>query len=269
LVLSERLVSLGRPSSGTRTIGAGGDIAFEPADFIKRNDPSEYMVPITQHPMFYERGLWDQPLDDSDPICAVFFSGNIQEELYARTEIEEIFGVISRARLLTIIENARGVRHLHADALQDAAAGDIVFSASRVKPEVFRASMSRFAFFLCPPGVSMPFCHNIVEAMSAGAIPVVQQAYATLFEQPLLHGDTAIVFSGEHDLVDRIDEALVMSQGARRAMRARVLEYYDANLTPKAVVSRMLAPQIRTIRHIAEEDSVEIFRRSRTANGSR
>jgi hypothetical protein len=224
---------------------------------------------MTQHPLLYARGLWDQPLDVSDPVCSILFSGNIRDELYARAEIEETFGVISRARLLAIIGNARPVRRLHADALQDAAAGDIVLSASWILPEDLRPRMSRFAFFLCAPGVSMPLCHNIVEAMSAGAIPVIQRSYAMLFEQPLVHGDTAIVFSGEHDLNDRIDEALAMPQAARQEMRARVIEYYDSYLTPKAVVSRMLAPQVHTIRLIAEEDSVELFRRSVTANGSR
>jgi predicted RNA-binding protein with EMAP domain len=85
-----------------------------------------------------------------------------------------------------------------------------------------------------------------------------------------VHGDTAIVFVGEHDLNDRIDEALAMPPAARQEMRARVLEYYDSYLTPKAVVSRMLAPQVRTIRLLAEEDSVELFRRvSRTATDER
>jgi hypothetical protein len=265
------LVSLDHPSIGSRMIGSGGDIALEPVDFIKRNDPGEYVVPIAQHPLLYASRLWDRPLDVSDPLCSIFFSGNIQDELYARSAIEETFGVVSRARLLSIVGDAKPIRRLHAEALQEAAVGDIVFSGSRVRPEAFRPSMARFAFFLRPPGVSMPFCHNIIEAMSAGAIPVVQQSYATLFEQPLAHGDTAIVFSGEHDLNDRIDDALAMPLVARRMMRQRVLEYYDSYLTPKAVVSQMLAPQIRTVRLLAEEDSVDMFRRSlmRTATDDR
>ena len=264
LIFSERLVSLSRPPPSVTVIGPKGDIGLEPVNFMERRDPTEYVVPMAQHPLSYSRGLWNRPLDPGKPLCAVFFAGNIGSNLYENSAIEADFEVISRGRLIGLIEQAMPIQRLDGQPASKAKAGTIVLHGPTIPVEAFRPTLARFAFFLCAPGVWMPLCHNLVEAMSAGAIPILQKPYAELFETPLEHGETAIVFEDEHDLAARIHEALAMSDAARAALRSRVLAFYDAHFTPRAVVSRMFATDVRTIRLLAGEHSVELLRQSRT-----
>lgn len=96
--------------------------------------------------------------------------------------------------------------------------------------------------------------------MSVGTIPLLQRAYAELLEPTLEHGDTAIVFEGEADFMERVNEALAMTPEDVGAMKERVHSYYETHLTPQAVVAAVLSPDIRRIRLLAGEQSVALRR---------
>lgn len=67
-------------------------------------------------------------------------------------------------------------------------------------------------FFLCQPGEIMPQCHNIVEAMAVGTIPLTN--YPDWLSPPLVDGREALVF----DTFASLDAAVTraMAIGARR-----------------------------------------------------
>jgi hypothetical protein len=66
--------------------------------------------------------------------------------------------------------------------------------------EELRPTLSHFNFFLACPGFIMPYSHNVVEAMSVGAIPVIQDTYAHMFFPTLKHNINAIIFTDLGDL---------------------------------------------------------------------
>ena len=82
----------------------------------------------------------------------------------------------------------------------------------------------------------MPLCHNIIEAMSVGAIPILQ--HPELFYPKLEHGVNCIFFEDEKDLIFQIKEVLIMDSSIINNMIENVIEYYKTNLTPKAVVKK-------------------------------
>ena len=71
-------------------------------------------------------------------------------------------------------------------------------------------NLSRSDFFLSPPGIVMPMCHNVIEAMAVGAIPVTN--YPEWFDPNLEHMENCIVFDDQDDLINKLNYALEMSQ---------------------------------------------------------
>lgn len=88
--------------------------------------------------------------------------------------------------------------------------------------------LAKTDFFLAPPGIVMPMCHNIIEAMSVGAIPVT--SYPEWLTPSLEHGKNCIVYSTKHDLVEKVRAVLNMGEDAIASLRRNVIAYYDTHL---------------------------------------
>jgi hypothetical protein len=273
MVLSERLVRLGGGDPGDRVIGdRSGDASFGSFDFLPSRDPAVYDVPMAQHPLMYARGLWNQPVGSGEAQPAILFIGNSEPGTYSKIESDGVFEVIGRVRLWDILRRSGLSRELAAGAdLSHVAPGTVTLVDSSAHPipmDRFRQTVAGFGFFLCAPGVFMPLCHNLVEAMSVGTIPLIQRSYAELLEPVLEHGRNAIVFDGEADLVAKVGEALAMDPARIAGMKQAVLAYHEEHLSPRAVVSRVLHPEVRAIRMLAGERSVALLRERRAAGNA-
>jgi hypothetical protein len=96
------------------------------------------------------------------------------------------------------------------------------------------STMASADFFLCPPGIVMPMCHNIIEAMAVGTIPLV--GYPEWFHPMLEHGRNCIVFDTRESLVERVRRVLAMPDREVQSLRAEVIRYYEEHLRPGRVV---------------------------------
>lgn len=106
-------------------------------------------------------------------------------------------------------------------------------------------TLARADFFLSPPGIIMPMCHNIVEAMAVGTIPITN--YPEWLDPPLRHMENCIAFDDEDDLVARIRQALAMDPREIARLRANVLEYYHTHLRPETFIQRIEASEDRDL----------------------
>jgi len=106
-------------------------------------------------------------------------------------------------------------------------------------------TLSRCDVFLAPPGVFMPLCHNAVEAMAVGCIPLTN--YADWFTPRLMHMRNCIEFTDEDDLVEKAKMVLKMEPERLAAMRANVIDYYDRFLDPDRFLDRLVAHPARTL----------------------
>lgn len=95
-------------------------------------------------------------------------------------------------------------------------------------------NIARADFFLCAPGIVMPMCHNLIEAMAVGTIPILN--YPEWMVPDLAHLKDCLVFEGEDDLAAKIRLALAMSSRQVSEMRANVVRYYETHLRPDALV---------------------------------
>lgn len=97
---------------------------------------------------------------------------------------------------------------------------------------------SRSRFFLCPPGLSMPMSHNLIECMYAGAIPITN--YADYLHPRLTHMKNCLCFNTQKDLCEVIQIALDMSENCINVMRKNVQSFYREYLSPESQAQRIL-----------------------------
>jgi glycosyltransferase involved in cell wall biosynthesis len=97
--------------------------------------------------------------------------------------------------------------------------------------------IARADFFLSPPGIVMPMCHNIIEAMSVGTIPVTN--YPEWFDPDLRHMENCIVFNDSDDLIKKLQQAMDMDEAQRDKMRKNVIDYYEANLKAQVFIHKI------------------------------
>jgi hypothetical protein len=125
-----------------------------------------------------------------------------------------------------------------------------------------RPTLAKFNYFLACPGVTMPYAHNIIEAMSVGCIPIIQKEYATMFFPALENEINAIIFSGLSELVSRIKFALNLPESQIGFMRREVTKYYNNQLTPLALRHKLLKYPYSKIYLQAEHNSVALIKNS-------
>jgi len=186
----------------------------------------------------------------------IFFSGNQDKETYDKPIFSTFFKQLNRIEILKTIKSS-----LHKDEvflithnedkilLDESYQNKFVLNEwgwstkessnieSRVRNENWLEQLSYADFFVGCPGVNQPLCHNIIEAMSVGTIPILE--HFNHFSPPLEHQKNAIVFKGKDDLAEKVHEVLALPSDKVQEMKIQVIEYYEKYLAPKPFVQRL------------------------------
>jgi hypothetical protein len=215
-------------------------------DYFQAEAPSSFHVPIAMHPNMYRYGYFrrcGELASNADRTIPLLFAGNTDSRLYSGREASRVFGKLGRLEILDVLSSAFApqiVRHLPAGAAPAVGGAIVVCEATSCYiPQVaFLETLSRCSFFLAAPGVAVPMCHNVVEAMSVGAVPILN--YAEQFHPPLEHGVNCLAFASADELVRCVRMALSMDDGEIAALRRGAATYYNTLLQPEAVVNAIL-----------------------------
>ena len=115
--------------------------------------------------------------------------------------------------------------------LQKNGQGQII--SGRINPDQYHERMKSSRFFLALPGMHMPLCHNVFEAIFSGCIPVIHLLYLQLLPKELK--DPLMPFSWEshdellellaHIELETID--IAHEKRAQKAMQAFANSYYQ------------------------------------------
>jgi hypothetical protein len=89
-------------------------------------------------------------------------------------------------------------------------------------------TLANARFFLACPGGRQPMCHNLIEAMSVGTIPILE--YGDRITPALRDGETAICFRGREGLVRAMERIERMSREETTRLSERVSAFYDRHL---------------------------------------
>lgn len=209
-----------------------------------RSDP--IIMPFPMHPL--QAGLTRATLLDlrgSERKMRVFFSGDTEH--YRRVWVRYPQTKLPREPIVkAVIEHMGEARILIEDAstLERLMQGEylqrVVLTASsqvRIEFADWLPTLARADFFLSPPGIVMPMCHNIIEAMAVGTIPITN--YPEWMDPPLQPGRHCLAFNTLDELIATLRHALAMEQTQIAAMRAQVIEYYERYLRPDRFIARV------------------------------
>ena len=218
-------------------------IRFDIFSTYRITNPS--FMPYTVHPLLSgtDLPLQLETLRKNEKRLRIFFSGDTKGYTknrihYPNTKIprlEVIETILTRMPDVSIYaKDGAELRRLFADGFVDRC---VIVDTSRlwIDPKDWLPHLSKTDFFICPPGYVMPMCHNVIEAMAVGAIPIIN--YPEWFNPTLEHMENCIVFDDKNDLIRKIENVFEMGQEDISEMRSKVINYYENHLNPRTFIS--------------------------------
>lgn len=208
----------------------------------------EMAFPVFVHPQLASKTALLHAYDvNAARTARIFFGGNTEEGKYDKNVIAEVYHMLSRREMLAEAMDCMNPEMIHRprDASQWLASDTFHPFAlcetqhCKIPQERWLEALAKADFFLACPGVGMPLCHNVIESLAAGAIPILQ--YAAYLPPPLEDGVNCLCFSNAAGLRDVIGRALAMDQQEIQRLRAGVRAYYDTFLAPGRFAKRLLS----------------------------
>ncbi|KAF2333104.1 glycosyltransferase family protein [Flavobacterium daemonense] len=192
------------------------------------NEYQENALPYIMHPANY---LLPQP-EILPKNIGIILSGNFEEKIYNTRVIPDNFGLLNRWEIYTeILKHKKGLSISGTELVQDLYSGCfkdkfivMKWQSGAIPTEKWRHYLSSADFIFCAPGMTMPMCHNVLEAMSVGVIPILN--YQNWLNPSLEDGINCLVFRDEKDIESVIDKALAFSDLQKNEMAKNVIEYY-------------------------------------------
>lgn len=227
--------------------------------FARKKDPKPYdLFPFSMHPQHYgeKYAAAISTLRAQTRKMRIFFSGNMLQEAYEQAIFKDFFQVLNRYEILHwlseqlseeeqfIITQKKDYDFLAQTYQNKFVRTDWQWSPTKAKNLEVRIpndqwlrTLSQSDFFLATPGIRMPMCHNVVEAMSVGTIPIIE--YAEHFDPTLEHLHNCIVFKGKEDLLKKIRQVLAMTAEEINLLRKEVINYYEQYHSPEGFVAQI------------------------------
>jgi hypothetical protein len=213
------------------------------------------LMPFPIHPVHVTSDLRDRlaGLRPSKRRIRLFFSGDT--EGYTTSHIGYPAPKLPRLEVINIVREHLGDRALFVqdqETLRRTFANEhadrcIILDTTKVRipdPE-WLSALAAADFFLAPPGIVMPMCHNSAEALAVGTIPVIN--YREWFDPPLESTRNCIAFDGRQSLVDALEAVFAMDEGEIAEMRKHAIAYYDAALSAEAFMRKIEAAPVPRI----------------------
>ena len=230
-----------------------------------------YHVPMSQHPIMYKEGWWNATIVRAKRKHSLFMAGNFDEGTYTSIEKDGIFKTLSRLKLHSFLLSKQllypinSLQNLH--NFYGSSIDHKIILINRLKINVpmneLRHCLAKFDFYFALPGVIMPFSHNIIEGMSVGCIPFLQQSYADMFKPPLVNHKQVLTFTDLSDLEIKIEYLMGLDSTKIELMRNEVNTYYDSFLTPNKVVASLINVNFKNIYLQAEDYSVALLKKNK------
>ena len=108
----------------------------------------------------------------------------------------------------------------------------------KINIENWLNTIAQSDFFLCPPG-DWPMCHNIIEAMAVGTIPITN--YPNWLNPSLKDMENCITFNTKRDLIEKIRLVLELSQEKIEQMKNNVISYYENFYNPINFINNLIS----------------------------
>jgi hypothetical protein len=242
--------------------------------FDNFSSEAAYYFPFSMHPDFISQKIDLNIFRKSSRKISLLFAGNIVAEAYQNVSINRLFNIYNRREIIDFVRESYDTYDFHDLALNNLKDFNkkqkIVFATfeylngvflkdqtNKISRENWFKSLSFADFWLCCPGVVMPHCHNTIEAMAVGCIPIIQDE--SLFQPSLEHNVNCLIFSTLSDLKNVIDSLLKMDENQISTMRNNVIDYYESYLNPSSQIENFMQSKKKNIKMIGGFYSVELL----------
>jgi hypothetical protein len=209
----------------------------------------EYHIPMSEFPLVYHRLNWKIEFPAIKKRKRSFFmAGNLDENLYNKIEKAGNFKIPGRVTISGFLKKKKYYKAICSlKFLEDFIEAEIdnkvvIIDTSKefsIELEKLKTILSKFDFFLALPGIIVPQCHNIIEAMSAGCIPILHSCYAKLLVPNLEQGVNALIYNDLDELNELILSSFLLTEKEVLKLRLNCINYYRMNLTPLQVVTNI------------------------------
>lgn len=187
------------------------------------------VVPYIMHPQNYQTAT---AVHDKKHI-GIIISGNFEDKIYNNNELLQRFRVVNRALIYKVLlGNPDAVEISGKELMQDYLSNlhlqkmvIMKWQSGAIPSPKWRYYLSAARFIFCAPGMTMPLCHNIIEALSVGTVPILN--YKNWMNPSLEDGVNCFVYDDENSIDSAIKLALSLDEVAYEKMRQNCLEYYD------------------------------------------
>ncbi|WKN32042.1 hypothetical protein PZB74_01575 [Porifericola rhodea] len=205
-------------------------------------------IPYMMHPKIYESGI-DKRLAElrkNERSGRVLFAGNLNPKSYSGGNVQKLYQKEARFSLVDYVRDKLPQDRLRKinlvselDEQEQRSKFTLVDTGKISIPfENWLSTLSAFDFFLAAPGTDMPMCHNAVEAMAVGCIPILE--YSEYFHPALKDGINCISFKSKEDLLLKLEGVFSMPLSLIENMRKEVITYYETYLSPQLWASNLV-----------------------------
>ena len=271
-ILKENLIRFKNPEDPRVTIEFNKyNLSADYFSFLNSSPKkNEFRIPMTMHPLFYNKSIWqNEILNKGLRKNSIFMIGNFDKMAY-RTIEKSYFNVKSRIEIFKFLNDRDYITHYKTEkSLLNFINGEedkkcIIIQRKHfsISVENLRPILGAFNFYLACPGVAIPYSHNIIEAMSVGCIPLIEENYALMMQPPLEDMKNAILFKDFTDICNKIKYAYDLPESSVNEMRKNVLNYYNRHLTPSAVINNLMHKEFEMYYLQAEFESAKLYRYS-------
>jgi hypothetical protein len=236
------------------TAGRLGRILLDYDYFSPIRSADMVIAPFYLHPDFYAKGIYRtlERFRGRPRTMRLFFAGTANTDAYSRSFDANLFPMMDRPAVLSAIEKDFAKEVLVVRRREDLSRIDhagppiVLIPTDRtednlakhlVSPKTYLQLLSTSAFALCPPGWIQPLCHNLIESLAVGAIPVL--SYANYFDPPLLGGKNCLVFRDRDELRMAVRAALSMTNEEIAQFSAAAVDYYDSYLSVDSLAGKL------------------------------
>ncbi|GAA6764449.1 hypothetical protein AAFH68_03790 [Flavobacterium sp. CGRL1] len=177
------------------------------------SDYQKNALPYIMHPFNY----LEAQTNLSSKKIGIILSGNFEERIYNTALIPDNFGLLNRWKIYQeVIKHQEVISISGKQLIKDFDSGQfqdklvaMKWQSGAIPHQQWRFYLSGCDFIFCAPGMTMPMCHNVLEAMSVGVIPILNYPH---WLNPSLEDEiNCLVYNNLSDIKSIIDKALSLS----------------------------------------------------------
>jgi len=224
--------------------------------FDRQTDYSKSLFyPIHFHPDFMNKESEKTAIAKSHEArkrhISVFFAGNCDQESYNSSITVNYFNIHTRWDIFHFLLENINQENLYIPTNYNEFClkrnnGELIDKIVLIDINRFKIPQSDWFdiltdsdYFIHLPGYIQPWCHNQIESIASGAIPIIE--YPGLFHPALENMMNAVAYKSKADLMDRLNEILSgsITDNKKEMLRSNISSYYLNNFSFNSFTSSL------------------------------